>query len=97
MTQYDWHRRFMAEYERLSKEDQDAFQAAIKRFVAALREGRAFDPGLGIRQMTGHPGIYEFHFSKRGRATFHYKTEERGKEADVMWRRIGGHEIYKQP
>ncbi|MGH2409666.1 MAG: hypothetical protein ACRDGS_04760 [Chloroflexota bacterium] len=97
MTSYDWHNRFLAEYERLSPEDQDAFQAAIRRFVAALRASRAPDPGLGIRQMTNHPGIYEFHFSRRGGATFHYGSEDRGKEAHVVYRRVGGHEIYRQP
>ncbi|MGH2387018.1 MAG: hypothetical protein ACRDIE_02350 [Chloroflexota bacterium] len=97
MTSYRRRNRFAAEFERLSSEEQKAFRDAVARFVTALREGRTPDNGLGIRQMTNNPGVYEFHFSQRGRATFHYGTEERGKDAEVVWRRIGGHEIYRRP
>jgi hypothetical protein len=97
MTSYDRYNRFASEFDQLSSEEQKAFRTAVARFVAALWENRVPDANLGIRQMTDHTGVYEFHFSKRGRATFHYKTEERGKNADIMWRRIGGHEIYRKP
>jgi hypothetical protein len=97
MTSYRRRNRFATEFGNLSAEDRKAFREAVARFVAALRSGSSPDPSLGISQLVNHPGIYEFHFSKRGRATFHYETEERGKDAEIMWRRIGGHEIYKNP
>lgn len=81
----------------MSPANQLAFREAVMRFVAALKEGRLPDPGLGIRQMTDHPGIYEFHYSRSGRATFHYGSDERGTDALMVWRRIGGHEIYRKP
>ena len=97
MPIYEWERRFGVEFKKLSKENQDAFLEAVARFVASLKAGRAPEPSLGIKEMTDHPGIFEFHYSKWGRATFHYGSEERGSNALVVWRRIGGHEIYRKP
>jgi hypothetical protein len=97
VPKYIRQRLFQAEYARLSAANQLAFKEAVMRFVVALKEGRLPDPGLGIRQMTNHPGIYEFHYSRSGRATFHYGSADRGPDALVVWRRIGGHEIYRKP
>jgi hypothetical protein len=47
--------------------------------------------------MADHPGIYEFHFSAGGRATFHFGDPIVEGEAHIVWRRIGGHEIYREP
>ncbi len=41
--------------------------------------------------------VVEFHFSASGRATSHYGTEGRGADAHIVWRRIGGHDIYREP
>jgi len=94
---YDRDPRFDREFARLSAAEVRAFLRAKNRFVAALKEGRPFEAGLGIEEMRGHPGVYEFHFSASGRATFHYGTEARGADAYIIWRRIGGHEIYREP
>jgi hypothetical protein len=87
----------MREYRALSHQDKLAFRRARDRFVAALMADRIPEAGLGIEEMAGHPHIYEFHFSGGGRATFHYGTSARGRNAHVIWRRIGGHEIYREP
>jgi hypothetical protein len=97
MPRYGWLARFMHEYRALSPQDKAAFLRARTRFVTASREGRVIDSGLGVHQMTNHPGIFEFRFSARGRATFHYGSTARGDDAYVIWRRIGGHEIYDEP
>jgi inosine/xanthosine triphosphate pyrophosphatase family protein len=97
VPQYEYEKRFRLEFKSLSRESQSAFLEAVRRFVAALKEGRAPDNGLGIKEMKGHPGIYEFRYSRRGRATFEYLGEKRGNEAKVNWRRLGGHEIYREP
>ena len=58
---------------------------------------------LGITEMGGHPGVYEFHYSAAGRATFHYGDPVIPGEVHVVWRRRGtrrggsSHEIYQEP
>jgi hypothetical protein len=97
MPTYDALARFVREYKALSRQDRAAFRRAKSRYVAALKAGRPFEAGLGITEMGGHPGVFEFHFSNSGRATFHYGSEARGVDAYVIWHRIGGHEIYREP
>lgn len=97
MPRFNWDPDFLAAFRALSAQDQEAFLRAKDRFVAALKAGRPLDPGLGVHQLTTHPGIYEFRFSRRGRATFHYLTDARAADAHIFWRRIGGHEIYHNP
>jgi len=36
-------------------------------------------------------------WSGDGRATFHYGPEQRPGEPHIVWRRIGGHDILKNP
>lgn len=97
MPTYAWQARFMREYRALSRQDKASFRRAKDRFVAALRADRPPEAGLGIEEMAGRPGIFEFHYSAGGRATFAYGTTARGADAHVIWRRIGGHEIYREP
>ena len=89
--------RFSRELARLSPAQLRAFLRAKDRLVAALKAERHLDAGLGVHQLHDHPGISEFRFSAGGRATFRYGTSERGDAAHIVWRRIGGHEIYREP
>lgn len=48
--------------------------------------------------MQGHPGIWEITWEGNdGRATFRYGPEVRAGKKHIIWRRIGGHEIFEQP
>lgn len=48
--------------------------------------------------MQNAPGIYEMTWDGRdGRATFAYGAEHIPGEAHIIWRRIGGHEIFDHP
>jgi hypothetical protein len=76
--------RFRHELAGLSQAEVRAFLRAKDRLVAALKAGRMLDVELGVHQMTDHPGIFEFWFSARGRATFHYGTDGRGPSAHVV-------------
>jgi hypothetical protein len=87
----------MQEYLALSARDAAAFRRARDRFIAALQAQRRPEAGLGISEMGGHPGVYEFHYSGGGRATFHYGEPVIKGDVHVVWRRIGGHEIYRAP
>jgi hypothetical protein len=41
--------------------------------------------------------FYEMSWPGDGRATFHYGPEQRPGEPHIVWRRIGGHDILKNP
>jgi hypothetical protein len=89
--------RFTRDYAGLSPEEVRAFLRAKNRFVADLKAGLGIRRGSGVHQLAGHPGIYEFRWSLRGRATFELGPAVIAGQVHVIWRRIGGHEIYGDP
>jgi len=53
---------------------------------------------LRVKNVDSHAGIFEMTWDwPDGRATFRYGDEQRPGEAHVIWRLVGGHEIFKQP
>jgi hypothetical protein len=94
---------FKADYKRLSRDEQAAFQAALKDFVPAC-DRYAADPAaawptsLRVKSIENAPGIMEMTWSfsgPDGRATFEWIQME-GRLA-LRWRRIGGHAIFRNP
>lgn len=97
MPHYSWFTLFMQEFQRLTAAQQDAFLAAVKRYlVTPLRQGQQ-PPARIFHKMSGHDQ-YEFRWDTSGRlrATCDMFVNEDG-EVEVKWRRIGGHEIYQNP
>ena len=92
MPTFAGYARCMREYLKLSSQDAVAFRRERDRFIAALRAKQPPPAGLGIEEMEGHSGVYEFHYSAGGRATFHYGNPIIPGEVHVVWRRIGGHD-----
>jgi hypothetical protein len=88
---------FLREFARLSQAQQDQFIDAVKRMVEDLRNGRQFRATLRVKGVRGHPGIFEMSWGDGGRATFHYGTPRLPGDTHIVWRRIGGHEIFKRP
>jgi hypothetical protein len=88
---------FLNAYRRLSQADKDAFQRARREFVRAWKEKRAFP-----REFPAHLGIkrnqskklWEFRFGPDKRALFDLGKEQEPGEAHIIWREIGGHDIY---
>lgn len=94
---------FDTDFKNLKQGEQDLFRAALAAFVSAA-ERRAADPAarwpkrLRVRSVEGAPGIWEMTWSfsgPDGRAPFEWITIEG--EPAIRWRRIGGHEIFKEP
>ncbi|HCT77752.1 MAG TPA: hypothetical protein DGG94_10950 [Micromonosporaceae bacterium] len=69
---------------------------AVEHFVHDLRAGQ-FRKGLRVKKMQGHDDVWEMTWAPDGRATFEYGPEQRAGERHVVWRRIGGHEIFDRP
>ena len=97
MPTHDELVQFLREFSKLTQDDQDLFIDAMKMMVEDLRQGGTFRPGLRIKAVQGHPGVFEMTWAGDGRATFHYGHPRRAGDAHIIWRRIGGHDILKRP
>jgi len=67
---YQWLRRFGADFDQLSADQQAAFLAVVVQFVADLRTGKGFRKGLRVKGVQGATGIFEMTWADDGRATF---------------------------
>ncbi|WP_035697160.1 hypothetical protein [Glycomyces tenuis] len=66
-------------------------------FKSDLAEGRQPRPGLRVKGIKGAPGIFELTWAPDGRATWSYGGERFEGEPHIIWRRIGTHDIFKNP
>jgi hypothetical protein len=97
MPTHDELPQFLREWAKLTPRQQVLFLAAVVEMVEDLRVHAPFRPSLRIKGVQGHPGIFEMTWVPNGRATFHYGAEVQPGEAHIIWRRIGGHEIFDCP
>lgn len=97
MPTYEWTARFRDDLHKLTSDQHARFRAAVAAFVADLRAQGAFRPGLRVKGVRGASGVYEMTWAPDGRATFSYGDERRPGEAHIIWRRVGGHDIFGQP
>jgi hypothetical protein len=94
---FAWLARFGTDFDRLSPTQQAAFLAAIAQFVEDLRAGGRFRKGLRVKSVQGASSVYEMTWADDGRATFQYGNAVREGEPHIIWRRVGTHEILRQP
>lgn len=97
MPTFAWLARFGADFDRLSPRQQAAFLAAVTQFVEDLRAGGQFENGLRVKGVQGAAGVFEMTWADDGRATFQYGDSLIGNEPHVIWRRVGTHDIFRQP
>ena len=88
--------RFRRDFASLTAAQTAAFRAAAAKFVVDLESGR-FRPALRVKRVQGAAGVFEMTWADDGRATFEYGAAVRGREAHVVWRRIGTHDIFTRP
>lgn len=88
--------RFLREWRRLRDDQREAFLEALALFVAGLRT-QTFHPRLRIKRIEGHSEIWELAWAPDGRATFQYGQGPVPGEPHVIWRRIGTHDIFREP
>lgn len=97
MPTFAWLARFGADFDRLSPTQQAAFLAAIAQFVEDMNGGGHFRKGLRVKGLRGATGVFEMTWADDGRATFQYGDAVVEGEPHVMWRRVGTHDILRQP
>lgn len=99
---YERTERARRDYARLSDRGKELFRTAVARLNEAYgqREDQPipdWPKQLQIKDVEGAPGVREmtWHWPD-GRATFEYVSLTSGDVA-IRWRRIGGHEILREP
>lgn len=98
MPTHDEAAQFLREFFALPPEKQRLFRRALRLMVEDIRRGRPFRPSLRVKSVQGYPGIFEMTWEMPNcRATFGYGTPRRPGDTHVIWRRIGGHDILKNP
>lgn len=92
--------QFWRDWAGLSPEQRAAFRNAVGKFVAdlsTLPPGQ-FRGGLRVKPMQGAKGIWEMTWNgEDGRATFEYGEALTAGDPHIVWRRVGGHEIFRNP
>ena len=96
MPTHDEDPRFVREFLKLSPAQQVRFLRAVAELVADLRTGSP-RPGLRVRVLGGHPGVFELTWASDGRATFRYGPEAKAGHSHIIWQRIGTHDIFRDP
>ena len=88
---------FWRDWQRLTEDQLDAFLLAVDKMVDDIKAGRGFRKGLRVKGVQGHPSIFEMTWAVDGRATFSHGTSPHPGDVHIVWRRIGGHEMFQNP
>lgn len=95
---------FDADVRRLSKGERELFLKVVGEAFVPAAERRAANPSspwpkkLRVKAVAGATGIWELTWSfsgPDGRATFEWVAIDG--EPGILWRRVGGHEIFGDP
>jgi hypothetical protein len=97
--------RFRNEYRQLKRWEQDRFTSAWHEFPDALLQWEIdgapglprFPAALRVKDVNGFPGIWELTWATDGRCTWEYGNKVLPDKVHVVWRRIGGHDIFNDP
>ena len=89
--------RFDEDWDRLSDEQRERFMKAVGEFEEDLAAGMRPRPGLRVKGVKSAPGVFELTWAPDGRATWSYGGEKVPGEPHIIWRRIGTHDIFKNP
>ncbi|SRR5260221_14719382 len=97
MPTFDTAAGFMREFGKLTFAQRQTFLKAVGMLREDLGAGNGFRPRLRVKKMVGHEGVWEMSWAPNGRATFSYGEPVRDGHQHIVWRRIGGHDIFDRP
>lgn len=98
MPTYSTTAQFDRDWSRLSTDERAAFKRAVKKFIEDLEAGGTFRGSLRVKPMQKWSDVFEMTWEgEDGRATFQYGEEVIEGERHVIWRRVGGHDIFGRP
>ena len=88
---------FQRDWLKISAEERGVFMDKIlTQFIPGLDSGE-MPAGLRVKGVQGAKGVFEMTWAPDGRATFEYGPEKIPGQPHIIWRRIGGHEIFGRP
>jgi hypothetical protein len=88
---------FLQDWHTLSQVQKERFKSAVREMVEDLRAKRGFRASLRVKRVRRVRDVFEMTWAPDGRATFEYGPEQRPGEAHIIWRRIGGHDLFNNP
>lgn len=89
--------RFDRDWKHLTSDSRARFRRVVaNEFVPDLTTG-VFRAGLRVKGVEAAPNVFEMTWAPDGRATFSYGSSQRPGEPHVIWRRIGTHEVFRDP
>lgn len=89
--------QFFRDWGQLTSEQQQAFRIAVAKFIDDLRARRGFRSSLRVKGVRTEQGVFELTWGPDDRATFSYGRSIVEGEPHIIWRRIGTHEILREP
>lgn len=97
MATFQTTSRFDRDWKQLTVDSRARFRRVVtEEFVPDLAKG-AFRAGLRVKGVQAAVGVFEMTWAPDGRATFSYGRPQRPGEPHVIWRRIGTHEVFRDP
>ncbi len=96
MPTYAVEEQFGRDFRAMARSRQLAFLWARNRFIEGLRS-RQLHPALRVKRVVRHAGVWEMTRAPDGRATFSYGAEIISGQPHIIWRRMGTHDIFRQP
>ena len=97
MPTFDVLERFWRDFDQLAEESKLRFLAARALLSFDLKAGVQPRRSLRVKRVVSHPGIWEMRWAADGRATFEYGAEVIPGQPHIIWRRIGTHDIFRNP
>ena len=77
---------------------QARFLDAVTKLVEDLKKGGHIRPGLRVKRVrTEKQEVWEMTRAPDGRALFEYGPTQRPGHKHIIWRRIGTHDILREP
>jgi hypothetical protein len=88
--------RFERDWKSLTSQQQALLpQGGVRGLVPDLAAAdRPFRPGLRVKGVAAHLGVFEMTWDNDGRAAFSYGAERVPGQPHVIWRGIGTHAIF---
>lgn len=105
MPHFSEEYHFKNDCRRLKRTEMEQFREALRAFIQTLSQWESsggpwpppFPAALRIKDVDGHKSIWELTWAFDGRCTWRFGAQKEPGKTHIVWRRIGGHEIFNDP